>query len=177
MIRHRIHATAATGLAAGCLLVGASVAQAATLIPTDVIPNPRAGALEFGSPTWQLSGGAASKLKSGGVALKGLGSGDDGTDVKGSKIEFEAAADDKTLDPSTKQLPAMDPTTMKGTMVLLNGLSIKGRSHTVKLTSITLQPGLEKKVVAKLGSKLVELGSLKGGSAKFSHVAQGDLTG
>jgi hypothetical protein len=158
--RHRFQATIAGALAAGVMLTATSSAGAATIVPADIDANPRGGALDFGTATWKLKG------KPSGVTIKGTGSGDDLPDVKGSKLSFQASTDGTVI----------DPTTMRGQIVLGGGLSIKG-SKTAKLTVITLQPGIEQNVTAKLGGKLVELGSLKGGKVSFAHQADGALKG
>lgn len=167
MPSQRLHASLAAGLtlltAAGALGVAAAPSGAATrLLPADINANPRAGALKYGTATLTLSGGAASKLSGAGGKLTGTGT----AKVKGKKITFDAAESSR-----------IDPTTMRGTLILEGGLTVKGRSKTTKLRSITLEPGIEKRVTAKLGSKLIELGSLKGGSLKFAGQADGTLSG
>ena len=166
MPSHRSFAPIATALAAsGLLLAGAAgPAGAATrILPSDINDLPRGGALEYGVVTWSLSSGAASRLKSAGGKLSTTGT----AKVKGSKVTFDAATSGSVF----------DPTTMAGTIVLDGGLTAKGRSRTAKLTKVTLEPGLDKRVTAKLGGKLVELGSLKGGKTTFSRQADGTLSG
>jgi hypothetical protein len=158
--RHRFQATIAAALTAGAMLTATQTASAATIVPADINANPRGGTLDFGTATWKLKG------KPSGVTIKGTGSGDSSPDVKGNKLSFNASTEGTLI----------DPTTMRGSIVLEGGLSIKG-SKTAKLTKITLQPGIEQNVTAKLGSKLVELGSLKGGKTSFAHQADGALKG
>ncbi len=167
MPSHRLHASLATALslatAAGALGVAAAPSGAATrFLPSDINANPRAGALKYGTATLSLSGGAASKLSSVGGKLTGTGT----AKVKGKTITFDA-------DESSR----IDPTTMRGTVILEGGLTVKGKSKSAKLKSITLEPGIEKRVTAKLGSKLIQLGSLKGGKTKFARQADGTLSG
>ena len=164
MPSHRFHAPIATALTAcGLMALAASPASAATrVLPSDINDLPRGGALEYGVVTWGLSSGAASKLKAAGSKLTATGTGK----VKGSKITFDAATSGSVF----------DPTTMAGTIVLDGGITVKGRK-TAKLTKVTLEPGLDKRVTAKLGGKLIELGSLKGGKVTFSRQADGELAG
>lgn len=168
MPNYRFHAplaaaaTLAVG-AAGLGLAAAPSSAATRLLPSDITANPRAGAVKYGSVTLTLSGGAASKLSSARGKLTGTGTGE----VKGKKITFD----------TTETTSVIDPTTMRGALILDGGLTVKGKSKTAKLKAITLEPGIEKRVTAKLGSKLVELGSLKGGSTKFSRQADGVLSG
>lgn len=165
---HRLLTAAATtlALAAGGAALVAGPASAATttrILPADIDKLPRGGAVEYGTVDVKLTGGAASKLKSAGVKLSGSGS----TDVKGSTIEFQALADSGPL----------DITKFVGALGVEGGFTAKGKKGSVKVSAIVLQPGLEKNVVAKVGSKLVELGSLKGGKTTFSRQADGTLTG
>lgn len=152
-------------LAAGAL-IGAAPASAVTasgrLLPADIDKLPRGGAIEYGNVTVKLSSGAASKLKSAGASLTGSGT----AKVKGSTIEFEALGDSGPL----------DVTQMVGAAGTEGGLTAKGRKGSVKVTKIVFQPGgTDKNVVAKVGSKLVELGTLSGGKASFSRQADGAL--
>lgn len=153
-------------LAGGAAAVVAGPASAATttrILPADIDKLPRGGAVEYGTASIKLSGGAASKLKSSGTKLSGSGS----TDVKGNSVEFQALADSGPL----------DITRFVGALGLEGGFTAKGKKGSVKVSAIVLQPGDEKNVVAKVGSKLVELGSLKGGKTTFSRQADGTLKG
>lgn len=166
--RTRLLTVSATTLlvAASGAALAAGPAAAATstrILPADIDKLPRGGAVEYGTATVKLSSGAASKLKSAGVKLSGSGS----TDVKGSSIEFQALADSGPL----------DITQFVGALGVEGGFTAKGKKGSVKVSAIVLQPGLEKNVVAKVGSKLVELGSLKGGKTTFSRQADGTLKG
>lgn len=164
----RLLATTAASLAAlaGGAVVAAPVASAATTrtLPADINKLPRGGAVEYGVATVKLSSGAASKLKSAGTKLSATGS----AEVKGSTLEFQALADSGPL----------DVTQMVGAAGVEGGFTAKGKKGSVKVSAIVFQPGgLDKNVVAKVGSKLVELGSLKGGKATFSRQADGLLKG
>lgn len=165
MPRMRLHAPLATTLAAAGLLSLAATAPAATrVLPADIDKLPRGGAIEYGLATVKLTGGAAGKLRSAGTTISAGGS----AKVKGTKIELS------TLDKGS----VLDPTQMVGVAPVDGTLTLKGRKGTAKLTAITFQPGGQNKnVTAKLGGKLFELGTLKGGKAKFSKLSDGDLTG
>ncbi|MDO9357319.1 MAG: hypothetical protein Q7T55_26715 [Solirubrobacteraceae bacterium] len=159
----KIAATTALVASAGALALAAPPSMAATkILPADIDANPRAGHLKNGTVTFKLASGASSKLKSAGGKFSAAGTGD----VKGSTISFDVT-----------EASLIDVTTMKGSIILDGSLSVKGRSKTAKLTKITVEPGIEKRVIAKLGGKSVELGSLKGGSSKFSRFADGTLSG
>lgn len=165
MLNHRLHAplaTAATLVAAGGALAFAAAPAGAKVLPADINALPRAGEIRYGTAELTLSSGAASKLKSAGGKITGTG----GAEVKGKKLSFEP-----------EETSVIDATTMRGELVLKGGLTVKGRSKTAKLKAITLEPGVEKRVTAKIGSKLVELGSLKGGKAKLTRQADGSLSG
>lgn len=165
---HRLLTSAAVAglVAASGAALAAGPAAAATssrVLPADIDKLPRGGAVEYGEASLKLSGGAASKLKSAGVKLSGSGS----TDVKGSTIEFQALADSGPL----------DITQFTGGLGVEGGFTAKGKKGSAKVSSIVLQPGLEKNVVAKVGGKLVELGTLKGGKTTFKNQADGTLKG
>ena len=162
----RLFATTTASMAAlaGAAVVAAPAASAATTrtLPADIDKLPRGGAIEYGGATIKLSGGAASKLSSAGTKLSASGS----ASVKGSKLKFEALADSGPL----------DVTQMVGAAGVEGGFTAKGKKGSVKVSSIVFQPGgLNKNVTAKVGSKLVELGTLKGGTATFSGQADGVL--
>ncbi len=164
----RLLATTAASLAAlaGGAAVASPVASAATTrtLPADINKLPRGGAIEYGNATVKLSSGAASKLKSTGTKLSGSGS----ATFKGTTLEFEALADSGPL----------DVTEMVGAAGTEGGFSAKGKKGSVKVSSVVFQPGgLNKNVVAKVGGKLVELGSLTGGKVTFSRQADGLLKG
>lgn len=163
----RLLTVSATTLAlaggAAALVAGPASAATSRILPADIDKLPRGGAVEYGTATIKLSGGAASKLKSAGTKLSGSGS----TDVKGNSIEFQALADSGPL----------DVTRFVGALGVEGGFTAKGKKGSVKVSKIVLQPGDEKNVVAKVGSKLVELGSLKGGKTTFSRQADGTLGG
>lgn len=164
----RLLATCAASLAAlaGAAVIAAPLASAATTrtLPADINKLPRGGAIEYGNASVKLSSGAVSKLKAAGTKLSATG---DAT-VKSSSMEFEALGDSGPL----------DVTQMVGAAGVTGGFTAKGKSGSVKVSSIVFQPGgLDQNVVAKVGSKLVELGSLKGGTATFSGQADGLLKG
>ncbi|MBJ7472199.1 MAG: hypothetical protein JHD16_12910 [Solirubrobacteraceae bacterium] len=158
-------ATTALGLAAIAAGLGATSATAATTrtLPADINKLPRGGVIEYGVASIKLTGGASGKLKSAGTSLSGSGS----ADVKGSTIEFQGLGESGPL----------DVTRMVGAAGVEGGFTAKGSKGSVKVSQIVFQPGLEKNVVAKVGSKLVELGTLKGGKATFSRQADGLLKG
>lgn len=144
-------------------LAGLPAVAAAKVLPKEVEAQPRAGQLKYGSATLTLASGASSRLKSAGGKLTGSGT----VDVKGSKITADMV----------ETGGAFDPTTMSGTFLIDGGLTAKGRSKSAKITKITIEPGVEKRVIAKVGGKQVELGSVKGGKATFSRQADGTLKG
>ncbi len=165
--RHvRLLALAAASLAAAGSGIASSPAAAATatgrILPADINKLPRGGAVEYGNATVKLSSGAAGKLKSAGTKLSATG---DAT-IKPNLWEFEALEDSGPL----------DVTQMVGAVGVEGGFTAKGKKGSVKVSSIVFQPGgTDKNVVAKVGSKLVELGTLTGGTATFSRRADGLL--
>jgi hypothetical protein len=163
LMYYRRLATTATALVASLALAGSAHA-ATTLLPADIDALPRGAAVESGQVIVKLSGGASGKLKAAGASLKGAGE----VSVKGSSVSLLA-------DPEAEAW--IDPTTMRGSIGIDGSLSIKGKSGTAKLTAIMVSPGLERKVTAKLGKKVITLGTLTGGKTAFSKQADGALTG
>jgi hypothetical protein len=162
-MHHRPLTAIATACAAS-LALATSAHAATTLLPADVDALPRGAAVESGQVIVKLSGGASRSLKSAGASLVGAGE----VTVKGSSVSLLA-------DPEAEAW--IDPTTMRGAVGIDGSLSIKGKKGTAKLTQIRVSPGLERSVTAKLGKKLVTLGTLTGGRASFSHQADGLLSG
>ena len=129
--RTRLLTVSATtlALAASAAALAAGPATAATstrILPADIDKLPRGGAVEYGTASVKLSGGAASKLKSAGTKLSGSGS----TDVKGNTIEFQALADSGPL----------DITQFVGALGVEGGFTAKGKKGSVKVSSIILPP-------------------------------------
>ncbi len=140
----------------------AAVSSTGRILPADIDKLPRGGAIEYGNATVKLSSKAAGRLKSAGTTLKATG---DAT-IKPKLWEFEAVEDSGPL----------DVTQMVGAAGASGGFTAKGKKGTVKVSAIVFQPGgTNKNVVAKIGGKLVELGTLKGGKASFSRRADGLL--
>lgn len=153
--------SAAAGLA---LALSASPALAATTtLPADVTALPRGGAVEYGTIELTLSGAAKGRLAKAGTKVSAAGTGK----VKGSRISFDP------LGPGS----VLDVTTMQGTVPADGTLTFKGKKGTAKLTDLTFQPGVERNITAKLGKKLLLLGTLKGGKATFAKQSDGKLSG
>lgn len=140
-------------------------AAEAKVSAAEVIQLPRGGTVEpdVGIVTLQLSGGAKGKLSRAGVKLSASGD----AEVKGAKISMPASTKGSVL----------DPITMKGTLVTDGGLTLRRGGRTAKLSKLTLAPGGKNRVTAKVGSKTVTLGTIKGGKARFRPYADGILTG
>lgn len=156
-----ISALGLAGVVGGSLVLATS-GMAATLLPAAIDALPRGGSLEAGTATLKMSGGAKGRLASSGVKVTTSGS----ADVKGSSLEFQY--DERTS--------LIDTTRMYGAVGTEGSVSFKGRKGTAKLTAITFGPGVDKNVTAKLGKRLIELGTLKGGSASFTRQsAEGTL--
>ena len=148
------------------LLAAAALALApgayAKVLPAEITALPRGATIEMGEVELSLASGAKSKLKSAGVRMSGGG----GASASASKIELEAA----------EKGTVIDPITMRGELATSGTITLRRGGKSAKLSKITLLPGKSGKVTAKVGSKKVTLGSLKGGKAKFAPYADGKLT-
>lgn len=151
------------GTAALLAFAAPGLAATKTVLPTDIDALPRGGTVEAGTASLTIAGGAKARLTSAGVKITAGGS----ADVKGSKLGFQAAEKNSLV----------DVTEMVGAVPVEGSITFKGAKGSAKLTEITFQPGGERNVTAKLGKKLIELGSLKGGKSTFSRQADGSLKG